>query len=352
MRIIEEQQLDFSDVLIQPKCSKILSRKDVNLSRTFKWENDSHEKFEISCIPYGTTNMGTCGTIKMAKIMIKSGHIACLEKHIPYEEIEEFFSSLSYEESVRVIPSIGIKESVDDIIKLYKKFKIKMIMIDVPNGYIPSLVDRIKFIHKECPDSMIIAGNVVDSAGASQLIDAGARIIKCGIGNGSVCLTRLKTGVGRPQLSALIDVVDICHQRGCYVMSDGGVTSPGDICKAFGAGADFVISGSLFSGCEEAAGDLVEINGKKFKYYYGMSSHFAQEKHFGGIRNYSSSEGREKLIPYTGKLCDILCDIDGGLRSCCSYIGCTKMKNFSRHTTFYRVHNQLNTCFANCMDIS
>lgn len=184
MRIIEEEQLDFDDVLIQPKCSKILSRKDVNLFRTFKWENNSNEKFEVICIPYGTTNMGTCGTIKMARIMIKSGHIACLEKHIPYEEIEEFFSSLSYEESVRVIPSIGIKESVDDIIKLYKRFKIKMIMIDVPNGYIPSLVDRIKFIHKECPDSMIIAGNVVDSAGASQLIDAGASIIKVGIGSG------------------------------------------------------------------------------------------------------------------------------------------------------------------------
>lgn len=351
MRIIEEEQLDFDDVLIQPKCSKILSRKDVNLFRTFKWENDSNEKFEVTCIPYGTTNMGTCGTIKMARIMIKSGHIACLEKHIPYEEIEEFFSSLSYEESVRVIPSIGIKESVDDIIKLYKKFKIKMIMIDVPNGYIPSLVDRIKFIHKECPDSMIIAGNVVDSAGASQLIDAGACIIKVGIGSGSVCLSRFKTGVGRPQLSTIIDVADICHQRGCYVMSDGGANSPGDICKAFGAGADFVISGSLFSGCEEADGDLIELNGKKFKKYYGMSSHLAQEKHFGGIRKYSSSEGREKLIPYTGTLEEKLQDIDGGLRSCCTYIGCSKMKHFSKHTTFYKVNKQLNTVFDKCENI-
>lgn len=134
-------------------------------------------------------------------------------------------------------------------------------------------------------------------------------------------------------------------------MSDGGVTNTGDICKAFGGGADFVISGSLFSGCEEADGELVEINGKKYKQYYGMSSHFAQVKHFGGIRSYSASEGREKLIPYIGTLESVLQNIDGGLKSCCTYIGCDKMKNFSRHTTFYKVHNQLNTIFANCPDM-
>lgn len=134
-------------------------------------------------------------------------------------------------------------------------------------------------------------------------------------------------------------------------MCDGGVASPGDVCKAFGAGADFVISGSLFAGCEEAAGDVVEIGGKKYKQYYGMSSHLAQAKHFGGVRKYSSSEGREKLIPCSGTLQDALDDIDGGIRSCCTYIGCEKMKNFCRHTTFYRVHKQLNTLFANCKDI-
>lgn len=352
MRIIEEEQLDFDDVLIQPKCSKILSRSQVNIEREFKWYDvDNTKKMTMTCIPIGTTNMGTVGTCKMAKAMVKTGHIACLEKHIPYEEIETLFADLTYDEGRRVIPSIGIKEPTDDIKRLYDKFHIAMLMVDVPNGYIPSLVDRIRELHEYCKDTCIIAGNIVDAAGASQLIDAGAKVLKAGIGNGSVCITRLKTGVGRPQLSTLIEVADICHQRGCYVMCDGGVNSPGDVCKAFGAGADFIISGSLFSGCDEADGDIIEKNGKKYKQYYGMSSHLAQAKHFGGIRKYSSSEGREKLIPYVGSLFDVLQDIDGGIRSCCAYIGCTKMKNFSRHTTFYRVHQQLNTKFANCENI-
>lgn len=352
MRIIEEEQLDFDDVLIQPKCSKILSRSQVNLEREFKWYNDKNEKITTACIPYGTTNMGTCGTIDVARIMVKSGHLACLEKHIPFNEINSLFKELTIDECDKVICSIGIKEEIDTIVNLYNEWKMKFIMIDVPNGYIPSLVERIKLIHEKCPDSAIIAGNVVDAAGASQLMDAGAKIIKVGIGNGSVCLTRMKTGVGRPQLSTIIETSDICHQRGCYVMCDGGVTSAGDFCKAFGAGADIVISGSLFSGCDESSGEIVEINGKKYKQYYGMSSHHAQEKHFGGIRKYSSSEGREKLIPCTGPLEYTLQDIDGGLKSCCAYIGCTKMKNFSRHTTFYKVSKQLNTLFANCQDFS
>lgn len=351
MRIIENEQLDFDDVLIQPKCSKILSRSQVNIEREFKWFNSDNIKQTMTCIPYGTTNMGTVGTCKMAKIMAISGHIACLEKHIPVDEIDKLFSELTEEQRTKIIPSIGIKESTDNIKYLYDKWKIKLLMIDVPNGYIPSLIDRIKELCEYCKDSAIIAGNVVDAAGASQILDAGAKIVKAGIGNGSVCITRLKTGVGRPQLSTIIEIADICHQRGCYVICDGGVVTPGDICKAFGAGADFVISGSLFAGCDESESDIVEIDGKKYKQYYGMSSHLAQKKHFNGIRTYSSSEGREKLIPYTGSLMSILNDIDGGIRSCCAYIGCTKMKNFNRHTTFYKVHKQVNTIFSSCKDI-
>lgn len=352
MRVIEEEQLDFDDVLIQPKCSKILSRSQVNLAREFKWYDiNNSKKMTMSCIPFGSSNMGTVGTCKMAKLMVKSGHIACLEKHIPYEELEKLFSSLSLEASQRVIPSIGIKENIENLVKLYKKFHVSIMMVDVPNGYIPTLVDRVKELHMQCPDICIIAGNIVDAAGAAQLMDAGVKVVKAGIGNGSVCVTRAKTGVGRPQLSTLIEVADACHQRGCYVMCDGGVNSPGDVCKAFGAGADFIISGSLFSGCDEADGDVIEKDGKKWKQYYGMSSHLAQVKHFGGVRKYSASEGREKLVPYVGPLVNVLQDIEGGLKSCCAYIGCTKMKNFSRQTTFYRVKHQLNMKFDGCSDI-
>ncbi len=352
MRIIEEEQLDFSDVLIQPKCSKILSRSQVNLEREFKWYDENNEKHTISCIPVGCSNMGTVGTVKMAELMVKKNHFSCLEKHISTTEIDALFERLTEHERDLVVPSIGIKEDTKDLFYLYDKWDLKMIMIDVPNGYIPSLIERIKEIRNHCTRSFIIAGNVVDSAGVVQIIDAGANCSKVGLGNGSVCRTREKTGVGRPQLSTIVETADTCHQRGAYVMADGGVTCPGDVCKAFGAGADFVIAGSMFAGCDEADGECITVGNKHFKQYYGMSSHFAQEKHFGGIRKYSASEGREKLIPCTGSLESVLQDIDGGLKSCCTYIGCDKMKNFSRHTTFYKVHNQLNMLYANCPDLN
>lgn len=359
MRIITEEQLDFDDLLICPKIpsesSKIMSRSQISLIREFKWWNkDNTQKHSISAIPIAQSNMGTIGTCKFAKEMILSGHLACLEKHIPYEQIHDLINDLKKTSSnsyMNLIPSIGIREDIDNIKKLYELDGIRLIMVDAPNGYIQSLLDRVEELHLACPEAFLIAGNVVTADGAVELIKAGAKCLKVGIGNGSCCRTRTKTGVGRPQASAIIECADIAHQHGCYVMCDGGVTNPGDVCKAFGCGADIVISGSLFAGCEEADGDIVTINGKKFKQYYGMSSHLAQEKHFGGIRKYSASEGIEKLIPYTGPLESVLQDIDGGLKSACTYIGCLKMKNFSRHTTFYKVHKQFNAIYENCENI-
>lgn len=363
MRIIEEEQLDFDDLLICPQNSTILSRSDVNIEREIKWYNkDDTKKFSLSFIPVGTSNMGTVGTCNFAKKMVLSNHIACLEKHVDKNEIENLLNELTkiaesegkdgnyYKD--KVILSIGIREELDNIKYFYDKFNIKMIMIDSPNGYIPSLIKRIEDIHNYCVNSFIIAGNVVDSSGAVEILRAGAKCVKVGIGNGSCCRTRTKTGVGRPQASALIDVANYAHQQGMYVLCDGGVTNSGDVCKSFGCGADMIISGSLFAGCDEADGNVIEVNGKKYKQYYGMSSHLAQAKHFGGVRKYSASEGIEKLIPYTGTLEDVLQDIDGGIRSCCTYIGCSKMKNFSRHTTFFKVHKQFNAIFEGCENIN
>lgn len=278
----------------------------------------------MSCIPYGTTNMGTVGTCKMAELMATSNHIACLEKHIPLDDIEKLFCSLRDKALFegkdknfyinKVIPSIGVNHPVNGfsaedpwaLIDFTNKWNQSFLMVDVPNGYIYTLLDRVSLLHEKCPDACIIAGNVVTTDGAKDIIRAGAKIVKAGTGNGSCCRTRVKTGVGRPQASTLIEIADAVHQCGCYCMCDGGVTNPGDVCKAFGCGADFVISGSLFAGCEEADGEIIEKDGKKFKQYYGMSSHLAQMKHFGGVRKYSASEGIEKLIPYTGTLEDAL----------------------------------------------
>ena len=164
----------------------------------------------------------------------------------------------------------------------------------------------------------------------------------------SACLTRLKTGVGRPQLSTIMECADAAHQVHGYIMSDGGCNCVGDICKAFCGGADFVMTGSMFAGTDEADGEIVEIEGKKYKQYYGMSSNLAQQKHFDGIKSYRTSEGREVYIPYTGSIDNVVGDICGGLASCCTYIGSSCIKHMSKHTTFYRVNNQLNTKFANC----
>ena len=296
--------------------------------------------------------MGTIGTQTMAKELSKAGYMCALEKHLSKEDLFELYDSLNDAYRQRVFPSIGINDNLDVIEALYNKFYIYGIVIDIANGYILKLIDKVKEIRHKFPGLFIIVGNVVTEDIVTDLILAGANCVKCGIGNGSVCTTRLKTGVGRPQLSTIIECADAAHQLHAYVMSDGGCVNPCDINKAFCAGADFVMLGGMLAGCDEAAGDKVEIDGKFYKKYYGMSSRYAQETHFGAFNTYRSSEGREKLIPSTGPLAKIIDDINGSIRSCCTYIGSHQIKHMPKHATFYKVHNQLNTSFANCMDFT
>ena len=174
---------------------------------------------------------------------------------------------------------------------------------------------------------------------------AGADVVKVGIGPGSVCTTRLQTGVGYPQLSAVIECADAAHGLGGLIMADGGCTSPGDVAKAFGAGADFVMLGGMFAGHEESGGETKVIDGKVFKAFYGMSSKKANDEYAGGLADYKSSEGREVLIPFKGKISDTVNDILGGLRSACTYVGASTLKKLSKCTTFIRVNNTHNTIF-------
>ena len=167
---------------------------------------------------------------------------------------------------------------------------------------------------------MIIAGNVVTCRNDRTILLAGADIIKVGIGPGSVCTTRKQTGVGFPQLSAVLECADAAHGIGGHIISDGGCTVPGDFSKAFGAGADFVMAGGYFAGHTESGGDLIEEDGKKFKLFYGMSSDTAMNKHSGGVANYRSSEGKTVKIPYKGSVKDTLLDLLGGIRSTLTYV--------------------------------
>jgi GMP reductase len=179
-----------------------------------------------------------------------------------------------------------------------------------------------------------------------ELLLAGADIIKVGIGPGSVCTTRVKTGVGYPQLSAIIECADAAHGLGGQIVSDGGCKVPGDIAKAFGGGADFVMLGGMLAGHTESGGKTIEIKGQKFKQFYGMSSETAMNKHVGGVAEYRASEGKTVEIPYRGPVENSLQDILGGLRSTCTYVGANRLKELTKRTTFIRVQEQHNEVFS------
>jgi len=223
--------------------------------------------------------------------------------------------------------------------------KIKFICIDVANGYSEQFVDFVKRTRDIHKDKIIFAGNVVTGEMVEELLLAGADVVKVGIGPGSVCTTRIKTGIGYPQLSAVIECADAAHGLGGQIISDGGCKIPGDIAKAFGGGADFVMLGGMLAGHNESGGELSEINGQKFKQFYGMSSETAMNKHIGGIAEYRASEGKTVNIPYRGNVSATIQDILGGLRSTCTYVGASKLKELTKRTTFIRVQEQQNVVF-------
>lgn len=359
MRIIDEVQLDFNDVLIQPKRSTLNSRSEVEIEREFSWVDGNGTKRSFECIPITAANMGTVGTIRCAEELVKHGYLSCLEKHIPADDIIAFFEKLTRQAILElkhdhefytshIFLSVGATESLDTIQKVYDKFPYSdfKINIDVPNGYTPHFMERVRECRAKFPGTFIVAGTVVTGDAVQDLLMAGANCVRVGIGAGSVCITRLKTGVGRPQLSTIIDCADAAHQNNGFIMCDGGCNTAGDVCKALCAGADFIMTGSLFAGTDEADGEIVEQNGKKYKQYYGMSSNYAQDHLFGGVKKYRTSEGRQVMVPYVGSIDDVVTDINGGIRSCCTYIGSRKIKHMSRQATFYKVNNQLNTKFA------
>lgn len=360
MRIIDEPQLDFNDVLIQPKRSTLNSRNEVDIFREFNWKGSGGNNNSFKAIPVMASNMGTVGTPNMARTLTTNGYMCALEKHYAADEINRLFAELvrkaidedksPVEYTQRISLSVGVNDSLDTIREVAKNHAVTAVTIDIANGYLLKLIDKVKEVRQEFPDVFIIVGNVVTEDVTTDLILAGANCVKVGIGNGAVCTTRLKAGIGRPQLSTVMECADAAHQLHAFIMCDGGCVYPCDINKAFCAGADFVMTGAMFAGCDEAEGRIIELNGRKFKKYYGMSSRFAQELHFGKFNSYRSSEGREKLIPSTGPLVDILNDINGSIRSCCTYIGSHKLKHMPKHATFYKVNRQLNTVFASCED--
>ena len=376
MRIESEIKLDFSDVLIKPKRSTLGSRKQVQLEREYIFRNYvpqdmtmeqiRPESAQYFGIPIMASNMDGVGTFEMADKLANLGLFTCLVKTYSVEQLTQFFLETNGTRREHVAMSIGITD--DDIEKLDRVMKaqgIKYLCIDVANGYSERFAGVVKQIREKHPSLVIIAGNVVTGEMTEELILSGADIVKVGIGPGSVCTTRIKTGVGYPQLSAIMECADAAHGLGGHIIADGGCSSSGDVAKAFGGGADFVMLGGMLAGHDEGGGEIIEKTyitneqapatsagiGKKvqkqFVQFYGMSSDTANKKHCGGLKDYRSSEGRTVSIPYKGEVANTVQDILGGIRSACTYAGARKLKDLSKCTTFVRVNNQYNKVFEN-----
>ena len=343
MKIDYTPQLDFNSVLIRPKRTTISSRSQVNLERIFTFPNT---KTTWTGVPIIAANMDTTGTFEVYDVLSKFKMITCFNKFYSLRDFEERDTN-PLDPNYFMI-STGINEqNFCNLCDIVEATKAKWICIDVANGYMHNVVTFCDKVRATFPDCIIVAGNVATREMVEELILNGkVDIVKCGIGPGSACLTRRKTGVGVPQLSAIIECADGAHGCGGMIIGDGGITCPGDLAKAFGGGADFVMIGGQFAGHDENPGEIQEIDGKKFKLFYGMSSEHAMNKHYGKMANYRSSEGRLVKVPYKGPLEVTVRDYLGGLRSACAYINAHKIKHMPKCTTFLLVNQQLNTHFG------
>lgn len=400
MKISNEVELDFDDVLIQPNRSKIVSRSDVSPEREFYFY---HSPRRWVGIPIICSNMASIAGFDMATKLAKNKMITCLHKYIEPKDfltLKEEERELTYGECWDYIwPSIGFSESEKRRLKAINEVcgYTNNVCIDVPSGYMEEFVTYCKEIRTEHPQSIIMAGNIVSGDMAKELIiHGGVDIVKVGIGPGANCSTRAVTGVGRSQLAATMDVSHNVHglesspKHLGLMCTDGGLRTSGDICKAFVSGADFVMLGQLFSGVDECCGEweysqseklydswdsviltdeqknnesfrqalakagyivhdsLYNANTtvsfpkigpkKKALLHYGMSTHLAQEIHATGKKDYRASEGVVTKVQYKGPVQNVINEILGGIRGCGSMIGCKTLKSFSRSGRFTRVN--------------
>ena len=343
MRIEEEIKLDYSDVLFRPKRSTLKSRKDVDLNRKYTFK---HSRLSWKGIPIIASNMDGVGEIDVAKKLTSHKLMTALTKQHDINQIGTIYKKNIFFDSIAL--SCGTsKDSYNRLNSILKKYpKFKFICIDVANGYSENFSNFVSEVRKKYPKKTIIAGNVVTADMTQELVLSGADIVKVGIGPGSVCTTRIQTGVGYPQLSAVMECADAAHGLGAHIIADGGCTCPGDVAKGFGAGADFVMLGGMLAGHKEGGGNIIQENGTKFIEFYGSSSEEANEKHYGGLANYRSSEGKKVKIPMKNSLDSTIRDILGGVRSSCTYVGASSLKQLSKCTTFVRVNYQYNDTFG------
>ena len=346
MRIETDVKLDFKDVLIRPKRSTLNTRSAVDVTRAFRF---LHTGAEWKGFPIIAANMDVTGTMAMARALGRHGTLTALHKHYPEAELAKFFSG---SDGAHAFYSLGTTAAdIKKLAAVAKAARIGLICVDVANGYAEKFLDVVKRVRDDHPEAVIMAGNVVTGDMTEALILAGADIVKIGIGPGSVCTTRRVTGVGYPQLSAIIECADAAHGLKGQVCADGGCAVPGDVAKAFGAGADFVMLGGMLAGHDECDGEVryEERDGERVAVgmtFYGMSSETAMKKHSGGVAHYRAAEGKTVEIPYRGPVENTMGEIMGGVRSMMTYIGAARLKEVSKRTTFVRVTAQSNEVFG------
>lgn len=353
MKVEEDTKLDFSNVLIKPKYSTLKSRKDVNLNVSYTFKHSGHN---WNGVPIIAANMDGVGTIEMTESLAKHNMLTCLvktEDNLPDQSLNNNYA----------ISTGTSKEDYERLKKILDtSTETRFVCIDVANGYSQHFLNYISKVREKFKTRItIIAGNVVTPEMAQLVINAGADIVKVGIGSGAVCTTRIQTGVGYPQLSAVMECRELVHQLGAHLISDGGCTCPGDVAKAFGAGADFVMLGSMFAGHDEGGGEQftrfkptgyysdegdVILTGDRRVQFYGMSSDTAMKKHHGGVADYRSSEGRTVEVKYKGPVENTVKDLLGGIRSTCTYVGAKNLSELYDKTTFVKVNKQFNDMFV------
>ena len=328
MRVENEKKLDYSDVLIRPKRSTLTSRCDVDMTRTYTF---LHSQRNWTGIPVMSSNMDTVGTPEMYKVLFKHKMITSPARHYLKNSINTFKG--------KNLCMMGGLEDIDTLADNNSKWD--FMGIDVANGYTISVIDAVKSLREKVPNATIVVGNVVTADMTQELILAGADIIKVGVGPGSVCTTRIKTGVGYPQLSAVMECADAAHGLNAHIIADGGCNSSGDIVKAFAAGADFVMIGGMLSGHDECDGEIIDGKMK----FYGMASESAMSRHNVPHREYRGVEGKTVEVEYKGPVDKTIVDILSGIRSACTYIGAEKLKSLSKCATFIRVNDTHNRVY-------
>ena len=343
MRIEEDIKLDYKDVLFKPKRSKLESRRDVDLTRTFKFHNSGNE---WTGVPIMSSNMDGVGTFAMAKVLQNHKMITVMRKHYTVDDwtknakgVKMKYLSVCTGTGVIWDPDAPDYATMKAVLAMYPD--IKFITVDVANAYHENYADFIARLRDSYPDKTIIAGNVISAEMTEELIIKGADIVKCGIGPGSVCTTRLMTGVGVPQLSGIIECADAANGIGGHIIADGGCVYPGDVSKAFGAGAHFVMLGGMLAGHDESEGEVVD--GKV--QFYGMSSDAAMAVHGTRKDGYRGAEGKVVQLPHKGPVDQTVIEILGGIRSTCTYIGAKRIKDMPKCTTFVRCTQQVNQVF-------